>query len=297
MDKKKTFSIIGTGVIGTTLAVLLTRSGYTCVAAQSRSRSSLERFRGYCPVGQATADMLRAGTIFVTTQDEYIEEVAAELSQLPLDPGTFLAHCSGSLPSSVMAMADVRVLSLHPLQAAADVETALELIPGAHFCLEGSDEVAEARGLELIQALGGIPHRIAPTQKAAYHAGAVVASNYLVALAGMASRLFAQAGIPAEEAMTSLLPLMLGTCRNLEQAGLPLALTGPIQRGDVSVLEKHLQVIPSDLQGAYKELGRLTLALALDKKTLLGTSFAEGIPEQMRTLLAASTEGVAPRLL
>jgi predicted short-subunit dehydrogenase-like oxidoreductase (DUF2520 family) len=286
--KEKTFAIIGAGVVGTALAILLAEAGYVCVGVNSRSLVSIARFRERlsAPVLEPEELAARASLIFVTTQDEYIAGVAA---RLPAHPGQWRIHCSGSLPAAVLApvipVPSARCLSLHPLQALAGVDQALTTLPGAHYGIEGDSAAAAEKGWELAVLLGGVPHRIEAGQKTLYHAGAVVASNYLVALADMAVRLFGQAGIGAEEALESLLPLLRGSCRNIAQVGLPLALTGPIARGDAMVVTGHLAQMPPELRPVYRGLGRLALELGRQKKELEGTAYAQSVWENLITVL------------
>jgi predicted short-subunit dehydrogenase-like oxidoreductase (DUF2520 family) len=106
---------------------------------------------------------------------------------------------------------------------------------------------------------------IDPARKALYHAAAVAASNYLVAVEDLAARLARAAGIPPRDALRALLPLVRGTVRNLERVGLPAALTGPVARGDAATLRAHrraLRAVDPALDAAYAALGRLALRVA-----------------------------------
>jgi predicted short-subunit dehydrogenase-like oxidoreductase (DUF2520 family) len=99
----------------------------------------------------------------------------------------------------------------------------------------------------------------------------VAASNYLVSLMDLSLRLMAEAGISGKSAIDVLYPLVKGTLSNIEKVGVPEALTGPISRGDVETVADHLSKMATavpDLIPIYKSLGRHTIQLALDKKTL-----------------------------
>jgi predicted short-subunit dehydrogenase-like oxidoreductase (DUF2520 family) len=106
---------------------------------------------------------------------------------------------------------------------------------------------------------------------ALYHAGAVMASNYVVALADAAQTLLVQAGVPSAQALPALIPLLTSVVQNLAQLGLPAALTGPVERGDVGTVEQHLRALsartPERLQ-LYRLLGRDVLRLARQKSAL-----------------------------
>lgn len=293
MSKKKLkFGIIGTGVVGTALAVLLENAGWECIGVNTRSRASYERFYRYLqrPHLELSELVSEADVLFLTTQDSAIEEVARKLSALKgHKPGQVWVHCSGSLRAEIMRQnpsLSVGYLSVHPLQAFADVDNALNLIEGAHFGIEGDGRETEELGEVLVKLLGGIPHKIDPGKKALYHAGAVAASNYLVSLVSLAVKLFSLAGINKEDALESLLPLTAGAYRNIEKVGLPWALTGPIARGDVEVVRKHLEEIPSELRETYKGLGRLALELGKERKALSGESYSKDTLQELEEILS-----------
>lgn len=285
------FGIIGAGIVGTALAVRLEEAGHECIGVHTRSRLSYERFRCYLNKDHLTLDALipNVDCLFITTQDGMIRTVAENLSANGLlKPGQVWIHCSGSLPSDVLRVQEnlsVRCLSLHPLQAFASVEKALAILAGTHFGIEGDDEEL---GEKIVEDLGGIPHHILAAQKSLYHAGAVVASNYLVVLASLAVDLFGEAGIKGEEALASLLPLMRGTLYNLDQVGLPQALTGPIARGDAQVVQGHLDHMPSKLVEIYQALGLKALELGVNKKAQQGLTYSSEELNLMKSLLAKS---------
>jgi len=282
------FGIIGAGIVGTALAVRLEEAGHQCIGVHTRGHPSYERFCSYLdtehlPLTQlaSTADIL-----FITTQDGMIRTVAERLATNTLiKPGQVWIHCSGSIPSAVLrvkASLPVHCLSLHPLQAFASVEKALAIFQGTHFGVEGDEEEL---GERIVQDLGGIAHRILTTQKSLYHAGAVMASNYLVVLASMAVELFAEAGIERKDALTALLPLMRGTLYNLEQVGLPQALTGPIARGDAQTVQGHLEHMPSKFVDIYQGLGLKALELGENKRNQQGRTYPQEELDLLKSLL------------
>lgn len=297
IKSKFKFGIIGTGVVGTSLAVLLDKAGYECVGVNTRSNDSYLRFCSYLDREHLELGQLAAlsDVLFITTHDTAIELVASQLAlQGKGRPGQIRVHCSGSLPSSVMRKdpASAGFLSVHPLQAFASIDNALELMQGTHFGIEGDSRKTEELGETLVMVLGGIPHKIEPARKSVYHAGAVAASNYLVSLASMAVILFEQAGIPEKDALESLLPLMAGSYHNIKKVGLPYALTGPIARGDVEVVRKHLQEMPRELRDVYKGLGRLAFDLGKERKALAGGHYSQDTLSELTELLySEKTQG------
>jgi len=265
-------------VVGTSLAILLEKAGLECIGVNTRSQTSYQRFCHYLWKEHLGLEQIssQADLIFITTQDSAIEKVAEQLVKCKeRKAGQIWIHCSGSVQSLVMCQdstLEVGYLSVHPLQAFATIESALDLINGTHFGIEGNNDESEKLGEILVGVLGGIPHKIDPLKKVLYHAGAVVASNYLVSLVYLAVKLLKLAGIKQEDALESLLPLIAGSYRNITEEGLTGALTGPIARGDVEVVAKQLREIPNEFLDTYKGLGRLALELGQDKKLGQGQS-------------------------
>ena len=106
------------------------------------------------------------------------------------------------------------------------------------------------------------PKSVKTDGKMLYHASAVVASNYLVTLLGLAFKLIGKAGIADRDAYTVLKPLIMGTLGNVENVGIPAALTGPISRGDVQTVAQHLDEMKSkspELMFLYRALGLHTI--------------------------------------
>jgi len=109
---------------------------------------------------------------------------------------------------------------------------------------------------------------VAPGGKPLYHAGAVFASNYIVALFHAAERLFEAAGVPREAGRAALARLAEGTLENLKAEGPEGALTGPVERGDEGTVARHLEALRRarpELAEAYAALGRIALGVARAK--------------------------------
>ncbi len=274
------FAIVGPGRVGTALARLLAGAGYEFAGAAGRSMESAQAACRLIGAGVATtnaADVAAAaGLVLITTPDDVIGTVCAELAP-HLPEGAVVAHCSGALPSSVLAPARAagsHVGSLHPLQTLATVEQAVELLPGSYCCIEGDPEAVDV--LEgVARAIGARPLVIATESKALYHAAAVMACNYLVTLQDAAVRLGTAAGLDGEEFLQALMPLVRGTVHNLEQVGLPNALTGPIERGDLETVRRHLDALANaapDLLLLYRTLGCQAVQVALDKGSIDGNT-------------------------
>jgi predicted short-subunit dehydrogenase-like oxidoreductase (DUF2520 family) len=166
--------------------------------------------------------------------DRAIADVAASIA-----PGPWLAHVSGATPLAALDP-HVRRFSVHPLQTLTKDGGAGQL-DGAWGGVTAESGDAEARALWLAETLGLRPFPLADDRRAVYHAGASIASNFLVTLYRVAADLVAQAGAPPQ----ALVPLMTRTIEN------GFELTGPIARGDWETVDRHRRVLRDT---AYGEL-------------------------------------------
>jgi predicted short-subunit dehydrogenase-like oxidoreductase (DUF2520 family) len=283
------FGVIGAGIVGTAIAVRLEEAGHECIGVETRSEASYERFCRYISKKRIPLEewVPEADLIFITTQDGMIRSAAKNLAERQLyKPSQIWIHCSGSQKAEILKenpALPIKTLSMHPIQTFAEIDEALRLLPGTHFGLEGE---AVEEGERIVQDLGGISHPLDPEKKPLYHAGSVMVSNYLVTLADMAVQLFSLAGIPKEDALQSLIPLMQGTLRNLDKVGLPQALTGPIARGDSEVVRSHLECLPPELEQVYKALGLSTLGIAQVKLEMNGRKYPDDDWQKLYKLLS-----------
>jgi len=262
---------IGAGTVGTALAVCLERKGYPVVAVASRSRASADKLSSLvpgCQVYENKQDVVTAADlIFVTTPDDDVPEVVAELQW---HSGKAVIHCSGVDSLDVLQKArDEGALAggFHPLQTFASVTHAIDNLPGSTFAIEAEEPLLGTLR-QMARALEGTSVVLGLGDKALYHAAAVIACNYTVTLMKMATDLWKNFGVDTDQATRALLPLLRGTLNNIENVGLPDCLTGPIARGDIGTIMKHLEAIEAkapELAGVYREMARQTIPVALSK--------------------------------
>ena len=175
--------------------------------------------------------------------DTAIREVARGVT------AKWIAHVSGATPLSALDPHERR-FSLHPLQTFTRARGP-EQLDGAWAAVTAETDEARALGFELAGVLGLRPFELADEARPLYHAGAAIASNYLVTLHRVASELFAAAGAPPE----ALEPLMKRTIEN------GFELTGPIERGDWETVDSHRAAIRGarpDLEPLYDVLAEAT---------------------------------------
>lgn len=206
------------------------------------------------------------GTVLIlAVPDGAIAEAAWDMAQLGPAPAACAAlHLSGALSTDPLAPlhgAGYATGSMHPLQTIANPLTGADRLVGSAFALAG-EPVAVRAARRLVGALAGRAILVPPALRPLYHAGAVTASNYLVTLAATAASMLRSAGVEGDDALHALLPLMRGTLANLEEIGLPGALTGPIQRGDTETVRLHLARLSGEARAVYCALGIETLRLA-----------------------------------
>jgi predicted short-subunit dehydrogenase-like oxidoreductase (DUF2520 family) len=185
-----------------------------------------------------------AELILLCVPDRAIAELAAGI-----EPGSWVAHVSGA---TALAALDphTRRFSLHPLQTFT-LDRGPEQIDGAWAAVTAETDEARRLARELATTLGLKPFDLDDDARLLYHAGAAIASNYLVTLYRSASRLFEDAGAPPE----ALVPLMTRTIENGFQ------LTGPIARGDWSVVEAHIAALHEarpEIEPMYRALAEVT---------------------------------------
>jgi predicted short-subunit dehydrogenase-like oxidoreductase (DUF2520 family) len=255
------FALVGPGRAGTTLAVALSRAGARAVAVAGRSPESRSVQHAVELLGvpaRSVGEAARGADLVVLgVPDAAIAETGVAVAP-GLRPGALVLHLSGActldeLHKLHVARPDVALGSVHPLQSLPSVDVGITRLPGSWCAVDGPPVVEELAAL-----VGLRPFRVPPERRATYHAAATMASNHLVALLGQASRVAEGAGVPVE----ALLPLVRATLDNVEELGPELALTGPVARGDVDTVRRHLDALPDGERAAYRALAEQARRLA-----------------------------------
>ncbi len=199
-------------------------------------------------------DAADAELVVLCVPDRAIAGVAAETPA-----GPWIAHVSGATPLAALDP-HVRRFGLHPLQSFSKA-LGPEQLDGAWGAVTAETEEARGVGRWLAETVGLRPFDLDDDARAAYHAGASIASNYLVTLRAAARSLLEAAGAPPE----ALDPLIQGVVDT------DFELTGPIARGDWETVGRHLAVIRAE----RPELEELYLVLAATTARIAGRDPAE----------------------
>lgn len=274
---KDAIAIIGLGKVGTAVGHLLKKAGCEIVAVADKSGVAIEKgipFTGGLACKSLAEAAAKADCIIISTTDDAIAPVCRTIADSgAIRAGSKIIHMSGAGGLDLLAsarQAGAYTASIHPIQSFADVEGAILSIPGSTFGITADQELQEW-SVGFVLALKGVPFFVPEESKALYHVAACMASNYLTTLMHMVETIYQRFGLSRREAVDAFWPLVRGTLVNIETKGTVGALTGPIARGDVGTIEKHLQALQAalpELMRSYCELGLLTVDIALEKGSL-----------------------------
>lgn len=266
---KLKINFIGCGRVGQTLAKLFSMIPHIEIGGVvTTSLTTAEKAIQFIGAGIAFNDFQKlpqADIYFITTSDQHVATVAQQLAHLSLSPSTIVAHCSGALNSSILAPLGCAIASIHPIKSFACPHISVATFSGTYCAIEGI-EYAVQQLSALFTLLGAKVTRIKKESKNVYHAASVLANNYLVTLHAHATQSYLTAGIDPGIATLLVTQLMEGALDNLKSMPHHIALTGPIQRGDIDTIKKNINglsqaQVPKETLQLYAQLGLGTLAL------------------------------------
>lgn len=291
---KPPVGVIGPGRAGVGLALALARAGYDVRLVGRRKQRVPPPLKLTVVTDDATpAWVSQVGVVVLAVRDDAIAPLAGQLARSgAVTAAHVVLHLSGVQGQEALgALVSSRAAlgSMHPLQTISDPDHAPERLRGAWAAVEGMPRAVETAE-HLARDLGMHPFRLTGKAKAIYHTGAVFASNYFVVVEAVAQRLVRHAGLSDAEAWEALRPLVRGTFESLvgEGGGPPAALTGPVARGDVETIGRHLESLTRDDAALYRALGRAALELAqkrgMDEDTAarVAEALATDLPRVLR---------------
>ena len=290
-------TIIGTGPVGVALAGKLTRAGVPVAAIYGKTFAEADAAAADAGVMALACEVptlvQQADVAIIAVADAKVEAVAMEyLERGVIGARQIVLHTCGAWAAEELLMplrGKVKAVgTLHPLASVSSRKQAFARLDRVSFGIEG-DEEAVAMALRLVTFMGGKPLRLERSQMPLYHAGAAIGSNLVVAVVDLARRALEGAGIHPDHVVGALVPLLRSATKNLEDHGLPHALTGPVARGDVRTIERHLGAIDltvPDVSSLYRQLGHEVLALA-EKKV---PAFEAKVAARLRELFSGPAE-------
>lgn len=259
-------SFIGAGKVSTAFGKYIKNSGIEVLYYYSRNIDSSKKSAEYVGCSY-TSDLEKlisnSEYIFITTFDDEIVNVAKNIIELKLDiKDKIFVHMSGALTSSILSELSQNVFSLHPLQSFSDIDKAVLDLDKTYFSLEGKNNLNYIE--KLLNKISNKYFILNEDQKIKYHLSACVFSNYLVTLMDFGMKLLEDIGINKDEGLLAMDPLIMATYSNIKKNSTKLALTGPIQRGDLNTLKKHLNQLDGIDLEVYKSLGKMTTERLVD---------------------------------
>ena len=243
---KLRIGFIGAGRLGTALAWSLAQRGLHVSGVASvlpadaqRLAASVARCAVF-PEGQQVVDA--CDLVFLTTPDGAIEATA---SQYRWRKEVAVVHCSGVTEVAALDSAardGAMIGGFHPMQTFGDPAAAVRSLPGCTITIE-AQEPLNAALVAIAERLECRVNRLPPGMRGRYHAAAGYTSQFINALFAEAATIWQSWGATEEDAVRALLPLARGTLASIESAGIADGMPGPVSRGDIGSIEKHVAAL------------------------------------------------------
>jgi len=279
--------VIGAGRVGAALGAALGRAGHEIVAASGVSEQSVaraERLLPGVPLLPADEVVAESGFVLLAVPDDVLRPLVSGLADTDAwQPGQLVAHTSGAQGIGVLDPAAARgvlALALHPVMTFTGRPEDVERLFGATFGVTAAedDEAAWHVGEALTVEMGAEPVRIPDSARALYHAALTHGANHLMTLVADCAEVLREAGIGHSERLVA--PLLSAALDNVLRHG-DRDLTGPVARGDLGTVRKHLAVLADrapEVEPAYRALARRTVARS-SAAGLLDTAAAKDLTE------------------
>jgi len=268
--------IIGPGHVGRGLFRAFRAPEVVVVGLHGKRPSGVATSSGALPVGMAGANVVIV-CVRDPQLDEAMEELVAAAKSGLVQRGTVILHTSAiAEPDGLRALSDAGFPggTFHPLVPFSDPEVSSELLRKGWIGIDG-ENAAKSTSRRLAGHLGARTLDIPPGKKPAYHAAAVISSNFPVVLASVAGHLMHDIGVPDASAYQAVESLMSGALANMRHALPDDALTGPVVRGDAETVGKHLRALQGHgaASAVYRALSAAAVEIArrrgVDPKKLL----------------------------
>jgi predicted short-subunit dehydrogenase-like oxidoreductase (DUF2520 family) len=248
MERKKRVAIVGAGRLGSALATALHDAGFSVDAIVARTQAKAnKRAAAFAQLVGARAIVeitrSRADVVWFCVPDSDIASAATALANKIPWQGKIALHSSGALTSDELSSLRSRgaaVASVHPLMTF--VKAGRPGLAGVAFAVEG-DPLAVRFARKIVRELGGNAYPIRKQDKGAYHAWGTFASPLLTALLATTEQVAKLAGVQGTEVRRRMIPILSQTLANYAELGAARGFSGPIIRGDVGIVKRHLGVL------------------------------------------------------
>jgi len=260
---------IGAGQLAVPVAWSLARAGFQVVGAASCSQASAEKLSSGIANARAFGDAQdlahASDLVIIAVPDDAIAPVTRSVTWRQ---NHYVVHCSAATEVSALSAAAERGAStggFHPLQTFTNAEAAMQTLPGCAAAIEAEDQSLLDLLWSMATALGCHPFRLPAGARPLYHASGSFAGSFLVRIMNDALDLWAAFGVDRETAFRALMPLTKGTVAALEANGPVQSLAGPIARGDVGTVERHIAAMRErapELVPAYLDLARRSVVIS-----------------------------------
>lgn len=265
--------VIGAGRVGCSIAKYITTCTqhhtitgfYDCNIQFSQQAADFCKTKAF---NSLTDLIMSSDTLFITVTDSQISAVW-ECIDKDLINNKIICHFSGSLSSDVFTDAPqygAYCGSVHPVYAFSNRFDSYKGLNNALFTVQGDSLFVQSIS-DLLAQLGNKVCVIGKENKVLYHTALSMASNQLLGLLGTVVDILESCGFSNEQAYSALTPLMMDNLQTALQNNVEYALTGPIERGDVSTVKAHLNAVNSNEKEVYKALGKQVLKIAENKNS------------------------------
>ncbi|MEQ2046189.1 DUF2520 domain-containing protein [Mediterraneibacter gnavus] len=264
---------IGAGKVGFSLGKYLKENGVEITGYFSKSPESAKsaadftNTKLYKSIENILSD---SDTLFITVPDGQISKVWDYMKNLDIKNKN-ICHCSGSISSTVFFDGEnlgANIYSVHPLYAISDKCESWKHLNKAYFTVEGSAEnLDEIKSI--FERAGNKVIAMGAENKSLYHCGAVVVSNLVSGLFQVGAEMLVKCGFDKKDAKKALVPLFTGNADTLAEKGVAAALTGPVERNDLSTITKHIEAIEAAwINESEEKVGYEMIYLLLSEKLL-----------------------------
>ncbi len=279
--KNEKIYLLGAGKVGSSFVYEFLKKKYSLKFVSERNlrkqkslTTDLEKKKILHSEKIESAFVMDADVIFIMTQDAYISPAIEDIKKMKLDlRNKLFIHISGSLSTEVfkpLKIAKSNCASFHPIQTFSEVTNNNSLVENIYFGIEGGKNAVEF--VKKIAADFRSNYiMVNPKKKYLYHVASVITSNYLIGLIHAASKIIKEIGADDKKTYKIFEPIIKNTLENIERQGTVKSLTGPIDRNDVTIIEKHikeLKKVDTTLTSLYLNFGIIAAELAEKKRSI-----------------------------